>query len=385
MVKLPLGQELQISEKRYHVVGAVQYRQGFFTWTEYELEPYSESGFRGSNAWLSVERDGADAAGDACLFSLHESIPFLQVRPEGQNSVEYSGTFYTLIERGAANVLNYRGNGDYDFNESFTFIEYRSEAGEILTREFWSDEQEASLGRELAASDVRLLGSRGRVHVSNDARMTRWIVRVCMLLVLIGFFFSFSSFSFNTTPRIARQLAQNSSFTHVTSVTLEGSTKGQVYSTSLSPDEACRVLIAMDPERVRYVTTALPESADIIEANGNAQSERGQSERLLSERLLQTSRETVMIYESEHGATYVQVSDDGVSEARYSVYRPRRYAWPLRLYLNSRRWYSRSNRLPDARSTYNIDADGYAPVVANARQASVRARRSSGGGLGFGK
>jgi hypothetical protein len=363
---LPLGQELQIGGTTYCVVGYVRYRQGLFTWTEYELE--SSSG-PNDHVWLSVERDGP-GPDDGGLLSLHSSIPFSSVRLQGRDTAAYSGATYQRVGSGSANVVEYRGNGDYDSNESFTFTEYRSEAGEILTCEYWSDEKEASLGRELPAADVRVLASRRRVHAPNHMR---GLVGILIFLALI--FIEFVLPRINMTPRIERQLASDSRFAHATSVTLSGNRRGQVYSTSLSPDEACRAIIDMDPDRVQYVTTPQP-------GTDSEQVESGGSER--DERLLQTTRETVMIYESEDGTTCVQVSPTGVDAGRYTVHRSR---FPMRarsLYRNSRTWYERSGRAPDARSAYAIDASGYSSTVTSARQASA-ARRSSGGGRSFGK
>jgi hypothetical protein len=259
---------------------------------------------------------------------------------------------------------------DFDDGEVFAFSEYRSRNNDILTWEFWDGEQEASLGKELREEDVAVLDSRKRAFSKktsssgNFNRMEVWIVSIVLALILIPGWIS--SFSSARPPLIERQLASNSSFALVTSVTLQGDKKAQVYSTSLSLDDACLAVIRMDPEKVQYVTTTTEDP------------EKG-------ERILQTTRETVMIYESESEETYVQVSENAPGEGRYTAYRPRSPLRMLRLYRGSRAWYGSSSRRTADAEAQGIDTSRYGPSVASARQASVTARRSSGGGSRFGK
>ncbi|MDR1732333.1 MAG: hypothetical protein LBR61_09615, partial [Synergistaceae bacterium] len=204
-----------------------------------------------------------------------------------------------------------------------------------------------------------------------------WVVAgfVCLQIIL-----GLLTYWYNSGPCIERQLAASGSFRHETSVTLPGGRKAQVYSTALTPDQACQAIIQMDPERIRYVTMALKDNSD-TDADSDKTPDLARSERML-----QTDRETVMIYESETGATFVQVSAADARENRYTAYRPR---WPSRtynLYRASRAWYGNAERATvNPANTYNIDTGRYSSIVGSARQASISARRSTGGGSHFGK
>jgi hypothetical protein len=368
MSSLTPGQNLRIRGQNCHVQGYVRYRQDGFTWTEYRIGGHADGG----PAWLSVER----GPGDACTLSLHRPIPFSQVTRHGENSVMYSGVLYERVEEGRGEVTAHGGDVDFDDGESFTSIEYRSRENATLTCEYWSDEQEASLGEanlgeanlgeaslgeDLAQEDVSLLDSRRRSYGASPLRA------LFVALLMAGAFYSLAGntrlfASWRRPPLIREQIASNRSFTHVASVTLQGDRKAQVYSTPLSPDEACRAVIQTDPESVQYVTTTAEDP------------ERG-------ERMLRTTRETVMVYESESGETYVQVSEN--DEGLYTTYRPRHPVRLSRLYNGSRAWYG-SRKTANA-GVEGIDTRRYDPVVASARQASITARRSTGGGARFGK
>jgi hypothetical protein len=357
MTALPLGQELQIRGTICHVQGIVRYRQNSFTWTEYKVAP--SSGLRlGAEEWLAVE----GTTGDERALSLHSSIPFSAVERRGQ-SVVYSGVVYDRVEEGKGKVTWYDGDVDFEGGEVFAFSEYRSRDNAILTLEYWEGEQEASLGKELAPSEVTVLGSRKRTRGARTSRskISRAIMAV---LFVVGFVLPpMTTFFVPNPPLIEKQLASSRSFTSVTSVTLQGDKKAQVYSTPLSLDEACRAVIRMDSENLRYVTVTTEDP------------EKG-------ERMLETSRETVMIYESESGETYVQVNANDPGSGRYTAYRPLYPFRTLRLYNGSRRWHRAGQT---ANGPQDIDTTRYTPVVASARQASVNARRSSGGGGRFGK
>jgi hypothetical protein len=359
MPTLPLGQELRIHGETYVVASRVGYRQGAFTWVEYELRPP-----RGPNVWLSAERGGED--GNACLLSLHRSIPYTDVQWL-ERSALYFGVVYQYVEGGTANVIDFEG-GDYDYNERFSFTSYRSGGSKILSCEIWEDEKEASIGEELTMPEVQL--SRCAAPAEGFAPSKK--KRRCFPAAILLFFLAALVFVFliPTAPAIGARLASNSSFQHVTPVTLPNGKKAQVYATALSPNEACRAIIELDPKHVQYVTTA-------------AGTESGDA----GERLVQTSRETVMIYVSEDGKTLAQVSERDMGRGgSYAAYRPRNSARLLGLYHNSRRWFDAGKRRSVAEiQAFPMDTRNYDSLVASARQASVSARRSSGGGRSFGK
>jgi hypothetical protein len=357
MTSLPLGQELRIRGTNYSIEGIVRYRQDGFTWTEYKVG----SGSHRAEEWLCVEQ----TSGNECALSLHSPAFFSAAGRPGQ-SVVYSGVTYDRVEEGKGEVTEFDGDVDFDEGEVFAFVEFRSRDNGILTLEYWGGEQEASLGTELKPSEVTVLDSQKRAplarlfthRTSLTANLMKVLLVLSFALPLALTFFSSSA----AAPLIKKQLESSSLFAPVTSVTLQGGKKAQVYSTSLSLEEACLAVIRMDPENIRYVTTAAEDA------------EKG-------ERMVETSRETVMIYESESGETYVQVSENESREGSYTAYRPRSARRALGLYYGSRRWYRSGQRT----MSQSIDTGRYTPAVASARQASVSARRSSGGGSHFGK
>ena len=98
------------------------------------------------------------------------------------------------------------------------------------------------------------------------------------------------------------------------------------------------------------------------------------------ERLIQTNRETVMIYRGEDNITYVQASARMDTTSNYNSYRASDSHRVRRFYHYGSRW-SRGDR----RVQENVDPHRYNQSLMNARQASINARNTQGGGTGFGK
>nr|WP_255495524.1 DUF4178 domain-containing protein [Dysgonomonas sp. 521] len=353
--KLPVGQQLKIKGKSYTVVGLVKHRHKNAAWTEYKLDSSRKE------YWLSVEK----ISKEKYEIGLSHSVPINSIRfSDSDKKAECNNIIFNFVEKGQARVADCKGDVDFDYNESFSYKEYRSTSGEQLSIEIWEDETEASLGEEISEADIEVLGIR---HISNWSRNSSstgggknikvyvWTA-IAAIIAFIIFWPSCSS-----KRPIRDGLKSNAMFAYETSVTSnnKSNTKSDIYRSDYTPDAVCKAIIDMDSENVKSVVT----SNDSI---GEDQI------------MIQTDKETALIYLGEGGNTLVQVSKKG--EEPQDEYRPYRAYRGHRLY-----WFFRSvsrNKYLDPTTVNKTKYDNY---ISSARQASVYSRSSRGGGTSFGK
>ncbi len=349
MRKLAMGQNIEIKGKKHTVVGSANMRQENFKWKEYKLS---------NGQWLCIEASGQ---GDYAM-SIHTAVAGILV-DKTSDSVTYKGKKYALLERGNAVVSSFNGNVDYDPHEKCRFEEYEAADGSLFSVEVWSDETENSHGELLAYKDVKVLDTVSKVK--NPAAMGNAIKYLVIAGIALFIFAVYIYPMFNLTPSINSQLSKDASFEYVTAVTLNDgkNTKSQVYKANgYSLETACEALIKMDPERITFVNTL----TDI--ANG--------------EKMIKTSREVVLVYESEEGDVMVQITPVAVPSSSYNYYRPR---YRVRLHNFTTVSYDWEPTSGTNLSSEGIDSNYYYLQIANARQESINARNASGGGTGFGK
>lgn len=350
---LELGQQLQIKKQIYYIAGIVKYKQDQFKWLEYRLI--------GSNHeyWLSVE----DAGGEQVELSLFYNIPFQKVSVVSgdKKQIKYKNEIYDCIEEGRGHVANSTGDVDFDYHESFSFREYQS-GNKYISYEKWSDEEEYSLGEPIRGSAITVLeGKRQEVKNQNTNKTAlRWIKHIGFAVVGLFFVMPFIKDYFKLP--ILEELKANRYFIYETSVTSTENEKNKssVYRTHYSPDEACQVLIKADPEHIEHIVSS-KKATD-------------------GERLIQTNKETIMIYPGEGNVTYVQASARMDTTSNYNSYRSGNPHRVRRFYYYGSRWSRGDRNVRD-----DVDPHRYDKSLTNARQASINARNSQGGGTGFGK
>lgn len=381
---LPLGTWVSVEGSKYYIEGAVYCVQGLSDWWEYTI-------CNNSTAYLSVELvDGK------LSFELSKSISLKQTTINvSKGNAIYQGNMYRQIESGNANVVRYK-NGYYDPNEGFRFSVYQHEkTGRFLTHEIWEDEQEVSAGRLVPEKSVMILpDKRELLHISAYVKGSRArnIVPLCILLVVALVLLSVN-LTDKYTSTVAYQIKRDKRFVSSTTITLreDGKKRAQVYlldgdmakaegagtTQQAHIDYTTKRIIDMDPERVTAVY-AQPET-DVPDT------------------LVLTTREQVLCYAGEDGAVYVQVAK---LEKRMSIapapYRANRMAYTTGFYRAALFAYLSGSggevefQHPEyedyaQRANQTLSNDHYYSYTSSARQASINARSSSGGGLFSGK
>ena len=392
MSELTEGQKISICGTIYRITECVVFfedkhlpLQNKFLWAEYEIHDDTDE-----KKWLSVDED----ADGNCVFALHIQVPFSSVvfhndvavslSPNGATTLQQEELQreYRLSDDGSATVFSSSPSGDYDFNERMNFSEYRSDDNSIVTCESWGFwEKEASVGKEISAKDIELLEMDSNIndHLSPGT----WFSSACKkLLNCLAFLFMlfviavleaddpveilYDLKDLISTTNTSKQIASSKNYIYQTSVTLDNKVKAKVYSTALSPSEACEDLIRLAPEKILYITTT---------KNGGEKKAH----------LIQSSNSTVMVYHSDSSSTYVQATDKQFSGNVYTVYHAETPQQVESLYFQSKAWYGDPYRHSIKSLDLVIDVTSYDQSIASARQNSVSARRLYGGGTRFGK
>lgn len=355
--KLPIGQQLKIKGISHTVVGSVKHKHKNDTWTEYKLD-----GGRKEH-WLSVEK----VSKEQYEIGLSYSVPYRSIKfSDSDKKAECNNIIFGFVEKGQARAVECKGDVDFDYNEPFSYKEYRSTGGEQLSIEIWEDETEASLGEEINEADIEVLGIQ---YISNwsdssssggsgwSKNLKRYVWTAIAAVAAFVIFWP----SCNSKRPIRDGLKSNAMFAYETSVTSnnKSNTKSDIYRSDYALDTVCKAIIDMDPENVKSVVT----SNDSI---GEDQI------------MIQTDKETALVYQGENGNTLVQVDKKG--EEPQDEYKPYRAYHGHRLY-----WFFRSVAGNNYSDPTTINTTKYDNYVSSARQASIYSRSSRGGGTSFGK
>ena len=333
--KLKRGQIVLIKNERFKVIGMIEFKEDTWIWQEYKIVSNSNK-----IRWLSVEE-----VEGKIQYSIYDE----NYRVGNVNAIEhtYNNRKYSLYEQGIAHVKSYYGSVDVDINEKVVFKEYLSEDKKyLISIEDWNGDIEKSTGEYIDNSEINITQEFEKTNLTHNMSTKGLKAFFIILFSIIGI--GIVGGTVSSKNAMSNYIEKSSDFKYVTSVTNnENNKKAKVYKTDLTIEETVKKIIDGLPEKVKKVT----QSDEDEEGIG-----------------LFTSSEYAYVYESDDGETYVQVSSKKYMNSSGNAYHSR--------YRN--RGYYRT-------FTTNNTHSSYTSYLNSARQASINARRSSGGGTSSGK
>lgn len=344
--KLKKWQIVYIERVKYTVVNMIEYKEDTWVWQEYEIKHDA-----GAIRWLCVEKDENNKTEYSIYDKYYGDINENEISFSSQN------TQYELYEKGTATVKDYFGNVDVDVGERCEYIDYISEdKSKVLSIEKWEEEIEKSEGRYIDSSKVRITNEidtqKEEMEKINKkkGRIMSWIIYGIIFLPLIISVFSSLTSGLFVNKSIQKYIDKQKKYTYVTSVTNNTNReKAKIYKSPYGDIDTT----------VKDIISGVPEGiTDTIDTDPNTE-EDGIG--------LKTKNEFAYIY-LENGNVYVQVSNKNYANNNTgSTYHNRYHTYYYATY--------NSNRSSYTYSTYRNSA----------RQQSVNARTSSGGGTSSGK
>lgn len=344
--KLKKWQIVYIERVKYTVVNMIEYKEDTWVWQEYEIKHEA-----GAIRWLCVEKDENNKTEYSIYDKYYGDINENEISFSSQN------TQYELYEKGTATVKDYFGNVDVDVGERCEYIDYISEdKSKVLSIEKWDEEIEKSEGRYIDSSKVRITNEidtqKEEMEKINKkkGRIMSWIIYGIIFLPLIISVFSSLTSGLFVNKSIQKYIDKQKKYTYVTSVTNNTNReKAKIYKSPYGDIDTT----------VKDIISGVPEGiTDTIDTDPNTE-EDGIG--------LKTKNEFAYIY-LENGNVYVQVSNKNYANNNTgSTYHNRYHTYYYATY--------NSNRSSYTYSTYRNSA----------RQQSVNARTSSGGGTSSGK
>ncbi len=338
--KLKYGQIVLIKNKRYTVVGMIEFKEDTWIWQEYKLVMQESKKVN----WLNVEQDD----NGILQYSLYEEN--YSINTNNSISFNYNNDEYSLYEQGSAMVNDYFGRVDVDIGEYETYKEYiNTNKTSLISVEVWDGDIEKSFGEYIQHNDIVITEEIEQVQSLQAPKASKgFIFTILSFFVVIPIFAIFTSINVSRNA-MSDYIEKNPLYSYVTSVTNnENNKKAKVYKTNLTIDETVRNIIDGIPEKVKKVTQT---DNDDNEGIG-----------------IFTNFEYAYVYESEDNETYVQVSKNNFvtsnTNSYHSRYRTRGY---YRTY------------------TTNSTHSEYTSYLNSARQQSINSRTSSGGGTSSGK
>ncbi|MBQ7066982.1 MAG: DUF4178 domain-containing protein [Lachnospiraceae bacterium] len=353
------GQVIYVTGTEYTVCGMIAFKEDTWSWEEYKLKSNI-----GQTEWLSVEEDDG-----VLIYSIYRER--YDIPNSSSMNIMIDGENFELYEKGKATVTDYFGQVDVDRYERCAYTEYANATKDrFVSFESWDGEIEKSTGVLLRAEqvqiteEIRQVSSFGGSGFSfsggegSGSGLGNSVSKIVGIGILLIFLLPMMSTILNglKSNQLSSYLENSSYFTYVTSVTNStNNKKAKVYETTLSIEEAVKMIIDGVPENIETVSEVAKEEG-----------EEGDNSVGLS-----TSKEYAYVYLSEDGKTYVQVSSKSFVSQNQNPYRSR--------YRRNR--YYRTYSM----GSYGNTNSSYTSYLNSARQSSVSSRTSSGGGTSYGK
>lgn len=340
-------------------------------WTEYKIRQLSSRKVK----WLSIDNDYEEYA----IYTQAGS-------KKGFSESEILSKGFKEADFGKANVISFAGNVDVENGDWVRYREFEDISEEnIISIEEWEDETEYSTGYYLDENEIIKVASGnnnssyGNKNNFNNEKSNGVFKRflafilILMLFPVVGFLVPKI---FINKDKIADYLSSSGLFTYTTSITsdLNNNEKADVYSTTLSVEEAAKSIIDC-------------VNGDVEDIQENA--EDGTVG-------IMTKYEYCLVYTDTENQTLAQISQR--SYVYSSTNNPYRSTNTTARYFR-RHYYtigysSDSSRYKKYTSGYDNYDDGYIDTDSNnkyktysnsVRQSSVNSRTSSGGGTSSGK
>ena len=209
-------------------------------WTEYKIRQLSSRKVK----WLSIDNDYEEYA----IYTQAGS-------KKGFSESEILSKGFKEADFGKANVISFAGNVDVENGDWVRYREFEDISEEnIISIEEWEDETEYSTGYYLDENEITKVAS-GNNNASYgnknnfNNKESNGVFKRFLAFILILMLFPVAGFLvpkiFTNKNEIADYLSSSGLFTYTTSITsdLNNDEKADVYSTSLSVEEAAKSVI----------------------------------------------------------------------------------------------------------------------------------------------
>ncbi|WP_044931045.1 DUF4178 domain-containing protein [Butyrivibrio sp. AC2005] len=359
-MNIQVGSILMISNLEARVIGWIEYKNindGGKRWREYRLK--TKFGER----WLSID----DVYKEYSL-----SWPDNSVRGR-------IGPEWHQVDKGRQVVTACGGDVDVEGGDAADFVEFEDASEDnILSVETWDDGTEFSKGVYLDLEDIRVVGyEKPKATVPSGLKGSLLSIGFTILIIVLGLLSELPA----PAKKISKYLQSGNYYEYVTSITGNEKQKANVYRYKL-----------------RDATTDVVAKDIINGIEGNTESVTQENDESDGTVAIVTKREYCLIYhpENEHDTVYVQISkrlynytSDNApyrsSSATTNWYRRHYYSSSFTKDSSSYKRTASPYSMYKGDTIHNI-GNGYFDSYSNSiRQSSIRARKSSEGGLGGGK
>ena len=340
--KLKKWQVLYIDNVKYLVMSMIEFEENTDIWREYEIRDEL-----GKSKILCIEKNETNKT----EYSIY--TPYTGDINEKDRKFSINGHEYEFSDEGVATVKNYLGNVDVDIREQCKYVNYMTkDKKNIISLEKWDDGVEKSQGEYIDSNKVKITNDveeptnkQDKNNIKNSKSKSKIALVVIPILAVIVIFIVNI---FNGNP-MQKYIEKNSKYEYVTSITNNvNRKKARVYKSPFSTID----------ETVKDIIDGVPEEITNVTDSENNTDEEGIG--------IHTKNEFAYVY-LENGVVYVQVSDKKYVSTGGSTYH--------------------SHYSPYYYGAFNSSNknDFYSEYADSARQQSVNSRRSSGGGISFGK
>lgn len=371
-LNLKLNYKIKIAEEEFLVIGGITFYNvaDCYKWEEYKIKNLKNRSIK----WLSIDVTYDEYA---IYTEVHRKL----------NTSKYKKADY-----GRAKVVSYFGDVDVDKNEIVDFEEYEDSTEEkIIGIERWADETEYSQGYYIDKEEITIISkeetalserknfNNGNGQINKKSiTLGKLIKRIIIIsvMVFVGLL-AIGAICNLDTSKIRAFLEKDQNFVYETSITsdLNSKEKADVYSTSLTIEEAAKKIIDSVNGKVEDVQENTEDNTVAI----------------------LTKKEYCLVYSDEtNNGTLIQISSRRYTYS--STNRPYRSSSTCSTYYRSY-YYSRgyfddeskykryNNGFENETYDYvdsNLD-DKYKDYSYSVRQSSASTRTSSGGGISSGK
>lgn len=377
-LNLKLNYKIKIAKEEFLVIGGITFYNvaDCYKWEEYKIKNLKNRSIK----WLSIDVTYDEYA---IYTEVHRKL----------NTSKYKKADY-----GRAKVVSYFGDVDVDKNEIVDFEEYEDSTEEkIIGIERWKDETEYSQGYYIDKEEIIILskeetalpkkentlGQRKNSSYKNginkkdrSVSILKKYILIFAALMLVGTI-GFRILANQGNNKIRDFLKKDQNFVYETSITsdLNSKEKADVYSTSLSIEEAAKKIIDSVNGKVEDVQENTEDNTVAI----------------------LTKKEYCLVYSDEtNSGTLIQISSRGYTYS--STNRPyrssstcstyyRRYYYSMGYFDDESKYKRYNNGFENETYDYvdsNLD-DKYKDYSYSVRQSSASTRTSSGGGTSSGK